>query len=110
MSFFTITCNIIPVIHKSKAITKNIQETIRLGNLGTKPVLKYSTTTGIPKTSENAAKINEIILKKNAGLYSLKSVAIVFKTLNPSLYVFNLETLPSGLSLYPTGISFNKKF
>ena len=35
------------------------------------------------------------------------NTAIVFKTLNPSAYVFNLETLPSGLSLYVTGSSTN---
>ena len=56
-------------------------------------------------------KINkDIILKKSPGLYSLNKVAIVFITFTPSLYVFNFDTLPAGLSLYCTGISFKVKF
>ena len=53
---------------------------------------------------------NAIILKNAPGLYSLNNVAIVFITLAPSLYVFNLDVLPCGLSLYLTGISLKVKF
>ena len=43
--------------------------------------------------------------KKIIGLYSLNNLAIVFKTLNPSLYVLSFDTDPAGLSLYSTGNS-----
>ena len=36
--------------------TKKIDATIKVGNLGTKPILKYSTTTGIPKINANIKK------------------------------------------------------
>ena len=94
------TCNIIPIEYNNNEITKNILATINVGNLGTSPVLKYSTSTGIPIIMDIISTIVPKILKKNAGLYSLDNVAIVFITLNPSLNVFNFDTLPSGLSLY----------
>ena len=36
----------------NNAITRLIPETIRLGNLGTYPVLKYSSNTGIANISD----------------------------------------------------------
>ena len=60
-------------------------ENISVGYLGTSPVLKYSTNTGIPKHNEIIKNSKLTRLKNIVGLYSLKSLAIVFKTLNPSL-------------------------
>ena len=40
----------------------------------------------------------------------LDSEKIAFDTFTKSLKVFNLEKLPSGLSLYSMGISFMRKF
>jgi len=105
LCFFTITSKIIPVIHNNKAISKEIPDTIKLGNLGTNPVSKYSKNTGTPKIKEISKKILANSPKKIPGLYSLNSVAIVFNTLNQSLYVFNFDTLHAGLSRYVTGIS-----
>ena len=88
----------------------HIADTIKDGNLGTNPVSKYSLNTGIPRIKDVIKHIKAIILKNKLGLYSLNNLAIVFNTLNPSENVFNFDTLPAGLSLYSTGISFNKKF
>ena len=110
LCFLAITSKIIPQTHKSSDTIKNIQDTIKVGNLSTSPVLKYAITTGIPKHNDRTRIINTNIEKKKNGLYSLKSYAIVFKTLNPSEYVLSFDTLPSGLSRYVTGISTNLKF
>ena len=48
--------------------------------------------------------------KSVKGLYSRNSVPIVFKTLMSFESVFSLDTLPSGRSLYVTGISSIRKF
>ena len=72
-------------MHNNNETRRAIPETIKLGNLGTNPVLKYSVTTGIPNISDIIKHITLIILKNSAGLYSLNNVAIVFSTLNPSL-------------------------
>ena len=78
---------------------------IRVGNLGTKPVLKYSTNTGVPNDTDITKNIKLIIPKKLSGLYSLNSFDIVASTLIPSEYVFNFDTDPLDLSLYIIGIS-----
>ena len=52
LCFLTITCRIIPVTTNNKDISIPKQLTINVGNLGTKPVLKYSTTTGIPNIKQ----------------------------------------------------------
>ena len=84
----------------NKQITNKIQDTINVGNLGTNPVFIYSISTGITSIAAIIKISKDIILKNNPGLYSLNKVAIVFITFTPSLYVFNLDMLPSGLSLY----------
>ena len=59
-------------------------ENIKVGYLGTSPVLKYSANTGIPKAKEiiKNNKLNK--LKKIVGLYSLNNLPIVLSTLKPS--------------------------
>ena len=52
------------------------------------------------KATDISANITAIIPKKFIGLYVRYNFKIVFRTFMPSEYVFNLETLPSGLSLY----------
>ena len=65
--------------------TKDIIETIKDGNLGTKPVLKYSIKTGIPNIKEIVKNTIEQTVKNNLGLYSLTNSLIVFITIIPSL-------------------------
>ena len=43
--------------------------------------------------------INANTPKNPIGLYVLYNLTIVFNTLNPSEYVFNFDSLPSGRSL-----------
>ncbi len=74
-------------------------ENINVGNLGTKPVLKYSINTGIPNIRDISKNNNPNILKNIVGLYSLNNLAIVLSTLNPSENVLSLDIEPSGLSL-----------
>ena len=83
--FFTITWSIIPDIHRRIAIIIKNPDTIKLGNLGTSPVLKYSLKTGIPKMHDAIRNKMANRLKKAAGLYSLNRVAIIFNTFSPSL-------------------------
>ena len=77
-------CNIIPVIDRSREITKEIHATIKLGKRNTKPVLKYSIKGGIPKIKVIIKKKSAKILKKMNGLYSAKRTPIVFNTFRPS--------------------------
>src|SRR5574344_1858245 len=67
LCFLTITSKIIPVIHNNIAITIEIPETISVGNLGTKPVLKYSLKTGIPNNKAKIKNINDRKLKNKVG-------------------------------------------
>ena len=55
------------IIPEKKLIIAAIKikpQTIRVGNLGTSPVLKYSTKTGIAKITEINVKIADMIPKK----------------------------------------------
>lgn len=76
----------------------NPTETIRVGNLGTRPVLMYSVNTGTNSMIDSKKNIADSMLKNKNGFVSLNSLPIVFSTLIPSLYVFSLLSLPSGFS------------
>ena len=73
-----------PVINNSNETNSENPETIRVGNLGTNPVSKYSIKTGIPSIRDDTKNMTLMILKNAAGLYSLNRIVIVFKTLRPS--------------------------
>ena len=83
--FFTTTSKIIPHTNSNIAIININPEKIKVGILGTKPVSKYSINTGTPNINAIIKKTKLISEKNMVGLYSLKSLAIVFKTLKPSL-------------------------
>ena len=69
--------------NSSSAATSTKQQTIKVGKRGTRPVRKYSPSTGIIKPMPNAARIAARMPKKlNGG--SLNSRAIVPNTLKPS--------------------------
>lgn len=76
--FFTVTWRINPVVSNNKPTINNIPLTTNVGILGTNPVLKYSEKTGTANIIDIIKTINAIILKNNAGLYSLNNVPIVF--------------------------------
>ncbi len=88
----------IPVIQSNIEIKRNMPEAIKLGNLGTAPLLKYSIKTGTKRHIENIRNITANILKNNAGLYSLNNLAIVLNTLTPSPTVLSLDGLSASLS------------
>ena len=54
--------------------TKKIPEIIRLGKRGTKPVDKYSISTGINNKKDKIKKISDKTLKKYKGLYSIHKI------------------------------------
>ena len=70
----------IPQINIKIAIININPENIKVGYLGTSPVLKYSTNTGTPKIKEIIKNRTLTILKNTVGLYSLNKRAIVFNT------------------------------
>ena len=72
---------------------------IAVGNLGTSPVSKYSLNIGATRKIDVTASKTNIEKKNCKGRSSFTSNPIVFRILNPSLYVFNLLSEPSGLSL-----------
>ncbi len=79
------------------SITK--PHTISVGNCATSPVRLNDANTGIKKANEIIARTDAIAQKNTPGLYVLNKRMIVFKTLNPSEYVFSFDSLPAGLSL-----------
>lgn len=67
-----------------KQIIKDIQDTIKVGNLGTKPVSRKSINTGTNAPMPKIKKIAAITEKNDKGLNSLNKLKIVKITLNPS--------------------------
>lgn len=85
LSCFFKTESVIPELNETRPNIIKPTETIRVGNLGTSPVFKYSVKTGINKTNDSIKKIAESTVKNKNGFVSLKSLLIVFNTLKPSL-------------------------
>ena len=56
-----------PEINSSSAATSTKQQTIKVGKRGTRPVRKYSPSTGIIKPMPNTAKIAARMPKKLNG-------------------------------------------
>ncbi len=63
LCFFTITSKIKPQTIIRIDITAKNPENIRVGILGTNPVLKYSAKTGMAKITDTIKNIAAIILK-----------------------------------------------
>ena len=57
----------IPEINSSSAATSTKQQTIKVGKRGTRPVRKYSPSTGIIKPTPNTARIAARMPKKLNG-------------------------------------------
>lgn len=62
------TVRITPARNNNSEIVNNKVETINVGNLGTKPVLKYSINIGYKKIIPDKATITEMKEKNEKGL------------------------------------------
>ena len=104
-STFATASKMKPVASESAAMNMSAAARMAVGNRGTRPVVKYSVTTGMPAhrpLMQNSRATSE---KNYNGRKSLNRVPIMAITLSPSLTVFNFETEPSGRSRYSTGTS-----
>src|ERR1700730_12798048 len=72
---------------------------IAVGNFGTRPVLKKSTTTPYPRMTEAAANKTETMVKNSNGRSPRSRLKIIKTIRNPSRYVRSLLADPSGRDL-----------